>query len=180
MEPENPEYAKWVLVDQLSLSTLNSSLSEQVLAQVLDCSTSRAVWSLLESLFAAQSSAHIMQIQYQLATLKKGFESITDYFHNAKALAASMGAAGQSLSDSEFSVFLLIGLGTDYDSLVTSLTTRANTLSPHQIYSFLLNHESRLAHQTHTLLSANPLIAQLTTTKHSAPFSASYQQNNRG
>ncbi|KAF5475573.1 hypothetical protein F2P56_007367 [Juglans regia] len=179
-ESENPEYVKWMLTDQIILSALNSSLTEQVLAQVLECSTSREVWTLLHSLFAAQSSAHIMQTQYQLATLKKGSESISSYFNKARTLAASMGAAGQPLSDSEFTVYLLAGLGTDFDSLVTSLTTRADPLSPHQIYSYLLNHESRLAHQTTTLLSANHLTAHVTTTKSSAPSSSTYSPSQRG
>lgn len=102
-----------------------------------------------------------MQTQYLLATLKKGTESITDYFHRAKSLAASLGTTGQPLSSSEFAVYLLTGLGTDYDPLVTSLTTRVDPLSPQQIYNFLLAHESRLSHQAQTMLAThNTLVKQ--------------------
>lgn len=126
---------------------------------MLNCTTSKDVWITLHSLFATQSTAHVMQTQYQLATLKKGYESITYYFHKAKTLVATFGAARQSFSSSEFSVNLLAGLGSDYDSF-SHLPHHM-----HQIYSFLLNYKSWLAHQTQTLLSGNPIWVHLTTSK---------------
>lgn len=104
-----------------------------------------------------------MHTQFQLATLKKGSESISDYYKKAKTLASSLGAVGHSLSDQEFSIYLLAGLGTDYESLVTSLTTKPDPLSPHQLYRYLLNHESRLSHQTQSLFSGTNLVAHNTT-----------------
>lgn len=106
-----------------------------------------------------------MQTQYQLATLKKGSESITEYFNKAQNLVASLGAAGHPFSPSKFFVYLLARLGTDYESLVTFLTTRPDPISPHQLYSFLLNHESRLSHQQQNLLGGNPITVYATTSK---------------
>ncbi|KAF5463307.1 hypothetical protein F2P56_019229 [Juglans regia] len=158
----NPAYTTWSLQDQLILSALNSTLSESVLNQVLECKTAQQVWQTLQNLFTAQSSAHIMHTHFQLATLKKGSESITEYYNKAKSLAATLGAASHTPSDQEFTIYLLAGLGSDYESLVTSLTTRPNPLTPHQIYSFLLNHESRLSHQTNSLLSGMTITANNT------------------
>ncbi|KAF5442908.1 hypothetical protein F2P56_035516 [Juglans regia] len=158
----NPAYDQWLLQDQLIISAINSSLSESVLTQVLDCTTSQQVWSTLQNLYSAQSSAHLMNTQFQLATLKKGAESITEYYNKAKNLSSQLDAAGHSLLDSEFTIFLLAGLGTDYESLVTSLTTRPDPLTPHQLYSYLLNHESRLSHQTNSLLSNTSISANNT------------------
>lgn len=84
--------------------------------------------------------------QFQLATLKKGSESISECYHKATPLAASLGVVGHPLSSSQFSIYLLARLGSDYKSVVTAITTRPNLLSSHQIYSYLLNHESRLTH----------------------------------
>lgn len=58
-----------------------------------------------------------MQTQYQLATLKKGAKSITTYFYKAKMLADGLITVGKLISPSEFSIYLLVGLGTDYDFL---------------------------------------------------------------
>ncbi|KAF5482597.1 hypothetical protein F2P56_003155 [Juglans regia] len=174
----NPEHKKWVLQDQLLISILNSSLSDSVLSQVLDCTTSHEVWTTLHNLFSAKSNAHVFHTQYQLATLRKGSESITDYYNKAKSLFSSLGAAGHPITDQEFSVYLLAGLGTEYESLVTALTTRPDPLSPHQIYSFLLNHESRLAHQTQSLLSGPHFSANTTTSKFSPGSSSSHRGRN--
>lgn len=136
----NLAYTDWALQDQLILSAINSSLTNNVLAQVLECTTSREVWNTLSSLFSAQSSAHIMQTQFQLATLKKGSETISEYFHKATALSSSLSVAGRPLSPSEFIIYLLAGLGSEYESIVTSITTRPDTLSSAQVFSYLLNH----------------------------------------
>ncbi|KAF5458503.1 hypothetical protein F2P56_022526 [Juglans regia] len=106
-----------------------------------------------------------MQTKYQLTSLKKGSSSISKYFNKATALASSLGAAGHPLSSSEFIVYLLYGLGSDYESLVTSITTRPNTLSTPQVFSYLLNHESRWTHQTDTLLSGTQIAAHATATR---------------
>lgn len=104
-----------------------------------------------------------MQTQFQLATLRKESDSITEYFHKTISLATTLGAACQPLSSSEFIIYLLAGLGNDYESLVTSMTTRPDPLSTLQVFSYLLNHESRLAHQTNILLSGSRLAAHTTT-----------------
>lgn len=69
-----------------------------------------------------------MHFQYQLATLKKNNASITEYYHKAKLLADTLVAAGKPLAISEFTTFLLAGLGPEYDSLVASFTTRLDPL----------------------------------------------------
>lgn len=48
---------------------------------------------------------------------------MTDYFWKTKILADTMAVAGRPLSSVEFNIYLLAGLGSDYDSLVTSVTT---------------------------------------------------------
>ena len=53
----NPAYDIWETQDNLILSCINSSLSDEVLAQIAHCSTSAAVWLSLSSAFASQSRA---------------------------------------------------------------------------------------------------------------------------
>uniref|UniRef100_A0A2N9GP72 Reverse transcriptase Ty1/copia-type domain-containing protein n=1 Tax=Fagus sylvatica TaxID=28930 RepID=A0A2N9GP72_FAGSY len=67
----NPEFSNWHTQDQMILSALISSLSETVLAHVIKCTTSRAVWLCLERMFTSQSRARSMQLHHQLSTLKK-------------------------------------------------------------------------------------------------------------
>jgi hypothetical protein len=123
---------------------LISSLSETILAHVVKCSTSHDVWLTLERMFTSHSHARIMQIHYQLATLRKGDSPIADYFHRFTNLADTLAAVDHPLNDIEMISFLLAGLGSDYDSFVTSVNTRVEPLSLEDLYGHLLVHELRL------------------------------------
>ena len=140
----NPEFQAWHLQDQLILSALISSLSEKILAHVVKCSTSREVWLTLERMFTSHSHAHIMQIHYQLATLRKGNSPIADYFHRFMNLADTFAAVDHPLNDFEMISFLLAGLGSEYDSFVTLVNTCVDPLSVEDLYGHLLGHELRL------------------------------------
>ena len=83
--------------------------------------TSREIWQAVEHMFSSQSQAKIMQVHFQLATIKKGGSSITEYFQKYKHLIDSLAVAGQPLNDFELVSFLLAGLGSEYDPFVTSV-----------------------------------------------------------
>ena len=84
----------WVQQDQMLLSALISSLTKNLIAQVVVYFTSREVWLALERLFSSHSRAHIMQMHFQLATLKKGGSSISDYYQKFKSLSDGLATAG--------------------------------------------------------------------------------------
>jgi hypothetical protein len=86
----------------------------------------------------------MMQVHFQLATLNS---SITDYFHKLKTLSDTLTACGQPLNDFEAVSFLLAGLGSEFDLLVTSVTTRVDPISRDDIYGLLLAHKMRLEQQ---------------------------------
>jgi hypothetical protein len=136
----NPNYNLWVQQDKLILSAVVSTLSEVVLAHVVGLKTSRDVWTTLEKIFASESKARIMQTRYQLATLKKGASSIVDYFQKAQTLAHTLAAIDEPLKESEVVFYILAGLSTDYDPLVTSITTRIDPISLEDLYGHLLTH----------------------------------------
>jgi hypothetical protein len=140
----NPAYAKWFEQDQAILSAILASLSPEVLSQCLFLTTSKAVWDKLDGLYAAQSRACAMQLRMQLTTLKKNDLSATDYFSRVKELTDNLAAAGEPLRDDEIIAYVLTGLPEEYDSLVTSITTRAEPMSLSAVYTNLLSFEVRL------------------------------------
>ena len=87
-----------------------------------------------------------MQIHYQLATLKKGNSSIVDYFHRFTTLVDTFASIAHALNDFEIISFLLASLVSEYDSFVTSMTTRVDPLIVDELYGHLLAHELRLEH----------------------------------
>jgi len=86
---------------------LISTLTEPYVVHAIGSVSSAALWSTLLSMFASQARARVMQIYFQLATVKKGSNSITKYFQTIKTLSDTLAAAGQPLNDFESVSFLL-------------------------------------------------------------------------
>ena len=137
------------------LSALISSLSENILAYVVKCTTSREVWLTLERMFMAHSRAHTMTIRYQLYTLKKGDLSIADYFHKFTGLMDTLAAINQPLTEEEQISFLLAGLGSKYESFITIVHMCTDLLFVESLYGHLLSHELRMA-QTQPKVDLSP------------------------
>lgn len=137
------------------LSALLSSLSNEVLAQVLFLTTSREVWMALEQMFSSVSRARVIQIRMQLTSLKKNDMSMTNYFHKVKNLADTLSAIGQHLPDEEIVSYMLAGLDSDYDLLVTSITTRADPMTLTDLYPHMLSYKARKEQQNGGLQISN-------------------------
>ncbi|KAJ0093923.1 hypothetical protein Patl1_25280 [Pistacia atlantica] len=144
----NPAYIHWSQQDQIILSAILSSLTESLLTQIIGLTTSRDVWLGLEKTFSSTSSARILSIRFQLSTLKKASLTITDYFTKVKQLSDTLSAISHPLSSSEITSYLLAGLPSSYDSLVTAITTRLDPISLDDLYGCLVTHENRLEQQT--------------------------------
>ena len=59
---------------------------------------------------------------------------MSDYFNKVKGLADTLAAIGQPLPDEEVSAYILAGLDSDFDSLVTLVTTNTNLMSLNDLY----------------------------------------------
>ena len=106
-------------------------------------------------MFTAHSRARSMNIHYQLATLKKGDSSIANYFHKFTHLTDTLVTVDQPLPTHEALSFLLAGLGSDYDSLVTSVKTQFHPMSLDDLYGHMLSHELHLAQHQPTVDLSN-------------------------
>lgn len=122
-------------INRKSLSSAPwSLLSDSVLPHAVGIKTSRDAWLTLERMFASESQARIVQIRYQLATLKKG------------ALTHLLRLKNHWKNQNSSHVFFA-GLLKEFGSLVTSITTRINPVSMNDLYGHLLTHEQRI--ETH-------------------------------
>lgn len=95
------------------MAMLTSSLTEGFLAQVIDCPTSTQIWATLHDLFVARFSAQVIQTRLQLVSLKKGSETLSEFFNRAKQLSILLAVASQPIVDPEFNTYLLVGLSSD-------------------------------------------------------------------
>ena len=117
----NSEFVQWKRLDRLILSWIYSTLTPEVMAQIVGYQTSHSAWVALEKLFSSSTRARLMQLRLEFQTTKKNSLSMMDYFLKLKTLSDNLG-----------------GLGVDYNPIVASLTAREDDLHLQSVQSILL------------------------------------------
>ena len=95
-----------------------------MLGHVLHCKSASEVWIVLEQNFSAKSKARALQLRLSLQTMKKDNSSVEDYILKMKSLALSLMAAGQQITDDELILYILGGLGSEFEDVIVNLTSR--------------------------------------------------------
>jgi hypothetical protein len=158
----NSAYDQWVDQDQHVLSGLLSSMTEDVLPDVVSASTAQDAWHILTGMFSSATRARIVQIRIELTTTKKRDLSVADYFHQIKGFTSELAAADAPLRDEDVIAYLLAGLGPDYDSFITSMTTKTGALTLDNVYNYFMSYEARqLQHQAATRLHVGTSVTLL-------------------
>jgi hypothetical protein len=170
----NPASRLWYHQDKMIFSAIISTLSVKALPHVIGLTASREVWLTLETLFSAQSQSQIMQLKQQLATLKKGALTISAYYQKAQGFSHLLAAVGKPIEASELVFAILAGLGPEFDSLVTSVTTLQDSISLNELYGFRLSYEMRLVQHKSTI------DLNISTANTAQSQSQSYSRNNCG
>lgn len=137
----NPDFEMWVSQDQLLMSLLIASLSEEILPLIVGLATSRDIWNTLEAALASASHTRILQLHMQLQNIKQGDLTATQFLYKAKALSDELSAAGRPLSLQDFNLYVFKGLSSDFRDLVTTLATRPSPLPYSELHSLILSHE---------------------------------------
>ena len=101
-----------------------------MLAHVIHCSTSSGVWKLLEQLFSIKSKARLLHLRFFLQTTKKGSLTIEDDILKMKSLAHELMSVGQVIPDDEIVLYILGGLGPEYELVVVNLTSKDSVTLP--------------------------------------------------
>jgi hypothetical protein len=144
VEVPNPAFNLWKAQEQQVLSYLLTSVSRDVLVQVDVLPSVTAVWKHIESSFASQSRARVINTRMALATTQKGSSTVAEYIFKMKTLVDDMASTGKKLNDEDFSSYVLAGLDADYNSVVSSIAARVEPISFDELYSQLVAHENRL------------------------------------
>lgn len=105
-------------------------------------------------MFSFQSQVKEFQVHFQLMNLSRGYQSVSDYFGKVCQLADSLASSGTPLSEKEMITYLLNGLGSYYESYVTSITMRGDPISFYELYQLLLIHETCISHNNDSSLTS--------------------------
>lgn len=132
----NSDCLLWHRRDQVLHSWMLSSIDETMLCYVSRCEHSFQVWKVFDNLF-------------QLKALKKGALSLDDYVSQILSLADGLQEAGYSLSHEDLVMFILGGLGAEFDAVVVELLLRTEFPSATEVQAILHTHENLLLHGSH-------------------------------
>jgi hypothetical protein len=77
----NPLYEHWQRQDAIIVAILFSTISENILLQVVSHTTSAAIWCALAKSFYSQSRARVIQLRIELINTRKGAQSAHDFFY---------------------------------------------------------------------------------------------------
>ncbi|KAM6585304.1 hypothetical protein CsatB_012306 [Cannabis sativa] len=139
----NPDFTRWMRLDQFLISWLLSSISESMIGHVVNCESSAEIWTTLEQLFNTRSKARMIHLMSMLQNTKKGSMTIDEYMLKMKGFVDSLRAAGNPVSEDQLILYILAGVGSEYESVVVNLTSRDH-LSLQEVQYMLQNHEMRL------------------------------------
>jgi hypothetical protein len=144
----NLEYARWASRDQSLLGYLSLSLTREVLMGVTTLTTSAEVWSSLDEMFSTRTRARSVNTRIALATTHKGAPTMAEFYSKKKSYDDEMANSGQCLGDEEFVAYVLTGLDAEiYNSLVSSIVTQVEPISPSELFAQMLSYEQRLDKQ---------------------------------
>lgn len=143
----NLVFQAWRKQDRFLLGWLRTSMTEGVLAQYVACQTTSQLWQSLQQVYAAVSTARVMELRRLLQSTTRGGQKCGEYFERMRHIADQLACAGEPVSESDLVRTILSGLGPAYNSFVVSLTTRSDPVKLSDLHAFLLSHEYLLESQ---------------------------------
>ncbi|KAG8501579.1 hypothetical protein CXB51_003840 [Gossypium anomalum] len=150
----NPAVLVFDQQDSLLTSWLLSTISPSFLSSFTDVRTAHDVWLMANSLFAADSSTKQSQLRHELHSLRKGSPSVRSYVNKITSLCALLAASGSHISEAERSAVLLVGLSSDFDSIVSTASLSSSPLPFQRLVDALIECEARQARSVQEVLVA--------------------------
>ncbi|KAJ1701542.1 hypothetical protein LUZ63_001321 [Rhynchospora breviuscula] len=150
----NPEFLHWQQQDQLILAWMFSSMTQPMLAQVVNCQTAMDLWNTLSQIHGSQSMAKVLDLKLQLQTAKKGGSTCAQYIQQMQALADRLRSIGSTVTDQDLVVYTIQGLGSEYDAFVTAISMKDPPPSMPELCSLLLAQEARILTNLRTTSAA--------------------------
>ncbi|KAJ0106664.1 hypothetical protein Patl1_19344 [Pistacia atlantica] len=143
-----PEHAesrrKWKIKCGKTLFALRTSISKEFIDHVRDVSSPKEVWDTLEKLCTKKNTARLQLLENELAMLKQGGMSISEYFLRVKSICAEISEidADDKISEARLRRYLVGGLRKEYGPFVTSIQGWSQKPSIEELENLLSNQEA--------------------------------------
>ena len=104
---------------------ISLTLTPSILALTMGYHLATKVWKVLENRFSSISRSHIMNLQGELYSIKKGIDFIDLYLQKIKVVRDKLMAVGVILDDEELLHITTKGLPKDYNAFRSAIRTRS-------------------------------------------------------
>ncbi|KAL4379239.1 hypothetical protein GQ457_02G030800 [Hibiscus cannabinus] len=140
----NPAYIQHLKQDSSLASWLLSTISANILPQLVGSETTASVWNDVTKLYSSLSTTKIMNLHYRLRSMKKVTQSMREYTTAIKELCDLLSSCGNPIFEIEQVATILNGLPIDYEPSVAAITASRDSFSVENVVSILIDAESRL------------------------------------
>jgi hypothetical protein len=135
-------------------------MSPDILAQVVGLEHASEVWATVEDIFSSQSRARVNMLRGALSNTKKLDLTADRYIAKMKGFVSELAAAGKKVDDDEVKGYILNGLDSAYNPLVTSVnavpsTTLSDMCSQLEAYDYRQNMLNETGQNNETFQSSS-------------------------
>ncbi|XP_060964178.1 uncharacterized protein LOC133033461 [Cannabis sativa] len=139
----NPEFEDWEQHDNILMSWLLSSMSEETTNLMVGCVTTTRIWTTLKENYTALNAANISLYKTHLRNTKMTV-SLNDYMLKIKGLVDLLATIGHKQSHQDNIEAIFNGLLAEYDVFVTSVTTRKDAYTVPEMEALLMAQSARI------------------------------------
>ncbi|KAG8473127.1 hypothetical protein CXB51_035157 [Gossypium anomalum] len=115
----------------------------KILPDLVMCQSTAEIWEVIGQLYSAKTTTKIINLWYSLYFQKKGDQNMRDYLRQLKLIKDNLGIYGEKISDAEHITAILNGLPSEFDSVVTLITTSRQAYDVLALSSMLIDLEAR-------------------------------------
>lgn len=129
-ETANPAFEAWICTDQLVMSWIFGTLTEEVLGTVHCLATSHDVWVSLANNFNKSSVAREFELRRSLQLMSKRGKDYASYCRNFRSVCDKLSFIGKPVEESMKIFTFINGLGREYDPITTVIQSSMSRFPP--------------------------------------------------
>ena len=144
---EGAERKAWLRKDKIDRAMIELSLSDDMLENVRECDTARALWETILNIFERHTLVNKLRArrEFYTVTMKPG-EKVLPYMNRVRQRGATLKSMGVDVDDKEIAMAALNGLPARYEYIITALdavSDRESRFTYDLVKSRLLQEEQR-------------------------------------
>ncbi|KAL4364045.1 hypothetical protein GQ457_04G021880 [Hibiscus cannabinus] len=173
-------YTRFVKQDSSLASWLLSTVSSDVLPQLVGDETSAEIWSVISGLYSKMSTTKIMHLHCKLRSMKKGALRMREYTVKVKEICDLLAVSGNKVAEVEHIATILNGLPAEFAPFVVVITASQVPYTLDGVISVLVDVESRLLDVVEAPIGINLSQFQSSESHEKNGFVQSTSNQNRG